>query len=74
MWRKTVTKESLAAHEERFTVVSTKLVAGRPVIRVLADAAPDASFEPVTPDLEDVYFAQMRGLGNGPAAPASVEA
>ena len=41
-------------------MISTKLLAGRTVVRVLADERPDDSFAPVEPSLEDVYFAAMR--------------
>jgi len=60
IWRKTVTKESLPDHEAEFDVLSTKLVAGRPVIRVHSEERPHSSFEPVEPDLEDVYFTRMK--------------
>jgi ABC-type multidrug transport system ATPase subunit len=60
IWRKTVTKEALPDHEERFDVISTKLVAGRPVIHVHSPERPDDSFEPADPDLEDVYFTRMK--------------
>lgn len=60
IWRKTVTKDTLPEHEERYDVISTKLVAGRPGIRVHADARPGGDFEPAEPDLEDVYFTRMK--------------
>ena len=43
-------------------VISTKLFAGRHLIHVYSDERPDTSFDPVDPDLEDVYFATMAGL------------
>ena len=67
VWRKTVDKSELAGYEQSLTVLSTRLVAGQPVIHVLADAAPDAGFEQVPADLEDVYFGELRK-----AAPATV--
>jgi ABC-type multidrug transport system ATPase subunit len=60
IWRKTVTKEALPDYEASYDVISTKLVAGRPVIRVHAVNRPDSSFEPAEPDLEDVYFTRMK--------------
>jgi hypothetical protein len=36
------------------------LLAGRTVIRILADADPGDGFAPIDPTLEDVYFAAMR--------------
>ena len=53
-------KAALAGYEQSQTVLSTRLVAGQPVIHVLADAAPDAGFEQVPADLEDVYFGELR--------------
>ena len=66
VWRKTVGKAELAGYEQAQTVLSTRLVAGQPVIHVLADSAPDAGFESVPADLEDEYFGELRK-----AAPAT---
>jgi ABC-type multidrug transport system ATPase subunit len=60
VWRKGVPKEELARYEERFTVLSTRLVGGRPVIHIFSDDAPGDGFERVAPDLEDVYFQRLR--------------
>ena len=69
IWQKTVTKDTLPEHEEQFDVISTKLVAGRPVIHVHSPECPDDSFEPADPDLEDVYFTRMKnGAQPEPAA------
>jgi hypothetical protein len=35
------------------------LIAGTPVINVLADTQPEAGFVAVNPDLEDVYFGKI---------------
>lgn len=62
VWRRVVERAELAGLEERFQVISTRLLAGRTVVRVVAAEAPDASFTPVEPELEDVYFATMRRI------------
>jgi ABC-type multidrug transport system ATPase subunit len=59
IWRKLVAKSDLAAHQAAFQVISTRRLAGRTGIHVHADGQPDASFEPVAPDLEDLYFFAM---------------
>jgi ABC-type multidrug transport system ATPase subunit len=59
IWRRTVSREELPALEDRLCVVSTKLTAGRTVAHVYADASPGAGFEPVEPDMKDVYFRAM---------------
>ena len=60
IWRRVVQREELAGHQARFRVLSTKLLAGRTVIRVLSDERPEPGYEPVESGLEDVYFAAMR--------------
>ena len=57
---KEVQRAELATYGANHAVISTKLLAGRTVIRVLADTAPGGGFEPIDPTLEDVYFAAMR--------------
>jgi ABC-type multidrug transport system ATPase subunit len=56
VWKKVIDKSDLAACEEQFPVISTRLFAGRSLIHVCSDNEPDATFESVAPELEDVYF------------------
>jgi ABC-2 type transport system ATP-binding protein len=56
IWSKLIAKEELAAHRERFKVISTKVVEGKILVHTLADSQPEAAFSQVDPDLEDVYF------------------
>ena len=60
IWRRVVARDELARYQGAFAVLSTKLLAGRTVLRVYADGRPGDGFEPVEPGLEDVYFAAMR--------------
>ncbi len=60
VWRKRIDKHALADYASRHTVLSTRLVAGSPVIHVFSDECPEAGFEAVAPDLEDVYFQRLR--------------
>ena len=60
VWRKQVQKSDLARYETDFTVLSTRLVGGHPVIHVFSAERPDNGFEAVAPDLEDVYFQRLR--------------
>jgi hypothetical protein len=57
----------VATHIAGHQVLSTRLFGGRTRLRVFADTRPDVSFEPVLPDLEDVYFAAIKGFSR-PAA------
>ena len=60
VWRKQVDKAAVAGYEDAHVVLSKRLVAGQPVLHVFAADAPEAGFEPVAPDLEDVYFQRLR--------------
>lgn len=60
VWRKQVTKAALPEYESRFTVLSTRLMGGHPVIHVFSQSCPEQGFEPVEPGLEDVYFQRLR--------------
>ncbi|UTW54738.1 ABC transporter ATP-binding protein [Kordiimonas sp. SCSIO 12610] len=59
IWKKAINKDELATFKEENAVISSHLSTGRTIIHVLADNEPGDGFEPVTPDLEDVYFATL---------------
>jgi ABC-2 type transport system ATP-binding protein len=61
VWKKIIHASELTTYRERFRVILARLFAGRTLIHVLSDQ-PEAGFEPVTPDLEDLYFATIHGL------------
>jgi ABC-2 type transport system ATP-binding protein len=61
IWSKRVNREEVADYKSRFTVISDKLIAGKPTLHILADEKPDESFNHANPDLEDVYFTYIFG-------------
>jgi len=61
IWRRVVTTEELVTLAREHAVISTRLLAGRTIAHVFADTSPGAGFEPVQPDLKDVYFSVMAG-------------
>ncbi|MDQ3280424.1 MAG: ABC transporter ATP-binding protein [Acidobacteriota bacterium] len=61
VWRRKVHRDELPALERDHAVISTKLKAGETIAHVFAEQSPGAQFEPVEPDLKDVYFAVMSG-------------
>lgn len=61
IWRRIIEKSALAQVERDQQVISTKLLAGKTVVHVYGDERPGPDFEPVEPDLEDVYFSTMAG-------------
>jgi ABC-2 type transport system ATP-binding protein len=71
IWRKVVTKSEAEALKVQGSVVSTRLMAGRTVVRAYGERAPAAGFEPVEADLEDVYFCTIAGYLAAPVAQAA---
>ena len=61
IWSRVISKQELAEMQRQHAVISTKLLAGRTVVRVYSDTEPGPGFEPTEPDLEDVYFSTMAG-------------
>ena len=74
IWRRTVSRSELPALETELPVISTRLLAGRTIVHVYAEASPGAAFEPVKPELEDVYFSVMEGHHGRRGVAAEVEA
>ena len=71
IWRKVVAKHEAAALKGQVPLVSTRLAAGRTVVRAFGDVAPAPGFEAVEADLEDVYFCTIAGHLNAPLAAAA---
>ena len=61
MWSRATTKSETEAIRQQARVVSTRLAAGRTVVRAYGESSPGAGFESVAPDLEDVYFCTIAG-------------
>ncbi|HEY5611578.1 MAG TPA: ABC transporter ATP-binding protein [Thermoanaerobaculia bacterium] len=59
LWRKTVAKNAVAGYRSSLEVIATRLFGGQTQIHVLAGERPEPGFEPVPPDLEDVYFSVL---------------
>ncbi|MCC7429600.1 ABC transporter ATP-binding protein [bacterium] len=59
IWQKTIAKNEMKDYRNNFTVISSTLFAGETIIHVFSENQPDASFEQVVPDLEDVYFSTL---------------
>lgn len=56
VWRKLIERDEKATYQANFTVISDKMVGGKPQIHVLSDTQPEEGFVAVAPNLEDVFF------------------
>ena len=61
IWRKLIDKHGLASLQTQYKIISAKLLSGRTLVHVYSPENPGGGFEPVEPDLEDVYFSTMTG-------------
>jgi ABC-type multidrug transport system ATPase subunit len=61
VWQHSIARAQLDSYRERFQLISLRLFAGRTLVRVLSDTPPEPGFEAVPPDLEDLYFATIKG-------------
>lgn len=57
IWRRLIERAELPDYQQRYRVVSTKLLGGRTAVKVLSEEPPGDGFEPAEASLEDVYFA-----------------
>jgi len=62
IWQKSIQKPEIKECSERYRVISSKLIAGRPLIHVYSAEPPGDGFQPVPADLEDVFFSRIAGL------------
>jgi ABC-type multidrug transport system ATPase subunit len=72
IWRRVIEKSELPDVERAHSVISTKLLGGRTVVRIHSPTLPGSGFEPAEPDLEDVYFSTMAGLYGATAEPMAL--
>lgn len=60
LWQKAIEPADLPAFRTRYQVIADHLLGGRTFVHVFSPQRPDG-FEPVTADLEDFYFATIKG-------------
>ncbi|MFN0034790.1 MAG: ABC transporter ATP-binding protein [Saprospiraceae bacterium] len=59
IWEKAIAKAQIDDYQSRFRVISSKLVAGKPIIHILSEGDPGEGFRPAEAGLEDVFFAKI---------------
>jgi ABC-2 type transport system ATP-binding protein len=60
IWEISIAKTELGGYEQRYHVVSSRLVAGRPFLHVYSPTSLSGGFAPSTPNLEDFFFTKIR--------------
>jgi len=59
VYQKIVSREDLDQYAKEYSIISNKMVGGKPLIHVFSDANPGDGFEQVQPNLEDVFFSKI---------------
>jgi ABC-type multidrug transport system ATPase subunit len=60
VFEKQINKSELDLYRQNHHVISNKLIAGKPIIHILDDNAPDKTFKKINPSLEDVFFSNIQ--------------
>jgi len=71
VWRRFIPPDDLSSCRDRFQLISMRLFAGQTLVHVLSDQPPEPGFELAEPDLEDLYFATIKGFLHRPAGPVN---
>jgi ABC-type multidrug transport system ATPase subunit len=59
VWEKFIDKKDLQDYQQKYQVISTKLVGGKPLVHILNENFPENDFQPTAPNLEDVFFTHI---------------
>lgn len=59
IWEKAIAKAEIDDYQSRFSVISSKLVAGKPIIHIISEESPGEGFKQADPGLEDVFFEKI---------------
>ncbi|WP_109302272.1 ABC transporter ATP-binding protein [Aquimarina sp. AU474] len=59
VYQKIIELHELEEYARRYSIISNKMVGGKPLIHVYSDTNPNEGFEQVKPNLEDVFFSKI---------------
>ena len=63
IWEKSIQKSEMEDYQQRYQIISSKLVAGKPIIHIFSETDPAEGFKRAEAGLEDVFFARINGVG-----------
>jgi len=63
VWQKEIDREELERYQQEYTIISDKMIAGKPIIHIYSESDPSGGFKPVEPNLEDVFFTRIHQAG-----------
>jgi ABC-2 type transport system ATP-binding protein len=60
IWAKSMSKDDLKRCQSEMDVISNKLIEGKPMVRVYSEGNPENGFQAIEPNLEDMFFFQIK--------------
>jgi ABC-2 type transport system ATP-binding protein len=64
IWAKSMSKDDLKRCQSEMDVISNKLIEGKPMVRVYSEGNPENGFQAIEPNLEDMFFFQIKRNSN----------
>jgi len=62
VWEKLIDKSEMTYYERQYSIISSRLVTGHPLIHIISTTDPGQGFRKVEADLEDVFFTKVMGI------------
>lgn len=62
VWQKIIPRNELEHYTKNYTIISNKMIGGRPLIHVFHHEKPGEGFEQVAATLEDVFFSKINAI------------
>ncbi len=59
VYQKVVARDELEEYASKYSIISNKMVGGKPLIHIFNESNPNEGFELVKPNLEDVFFSKI---------------
>lgn len=72
IWKRFVEKHEMESITSEYSVISTRMIAGKPLVHVYSDEQLSDGFVNIEPDLEDVYFHQISMIQQPPESASVV--
>ncbi len=64
VYQKMIQRGEIDQYTQEYQVISNKMIGGQPQIHILSESHPGGGFEPVNPNLEDVFFSKINAANS----------
>ncbi|RMG31458.1 MAG: ABC transporter ATP-binding protein [Bacteroidetes bacterium] len=60
VWQAMIEKSEVAQYQQAYNLISSRLYAGKVIVKAYSESRPSEAFQAVAPELEDVYFTHIK--------------